>query len=123
MPKISESQWQKYEETGYLKLGKVMADGELATLQQRIDDIMMGTADVDYDRMLMQLDSTTGQYKDMGAQTNGHKGATLNYRKIQDLEYDRHFLAFMQSALMRDCLLYTSPSPRDLSTSRMPSSA
>ena len=23
----------------------------------------------------------------------------------------------------RDCLLYTSPSPRDLSTSRMPSSA
>ena len=25
--------------------------------------------------------------------------------------------------LIRDCLLYTSPSPRDLSTSRMPSSA
>ena len=25
--------------------------------------------------------------------------------------------------LLRDCLLYTSPSPRDLSTSRMPSSA
>ena len=24
---------------------------------------------------------------------------------------------------MRNCLLYTSPSPRDLSTSRMPSSA
>ena len=24
---------------------------------------------------------------------------------------------------LRDCLLYTSPSPRDLSTSRMPSSA
>ena len=26
-------------------------------------------------------------------------------------------------AVTRDCLLYTSPSPRDLSTSRMPSSA
>ena len=26
-------------------------------------------------------------------------------------------------ALQQDCLLYTSPSPRDLSTSRMPSSA
>ena len=25
--------------------------------------------------------------------------------------------------MVRDCLLYTSPSPRDLSTSRMPSSA
>ena len=28
-----------------------------------------------------------------------------------------------ESALGRTCLLYTSPSPRDLSTSRMPSSA
>ena len=27
------------------------------------------------------------------------------------------------SVLTEDCLLYTSPSPRDLSTSRMPSSA
>ena len=27
------------------------------------------------------------------------------------------------NALIDDCLLYTSPSPRDLSTSRMPSSA
>ena len=27
------------------------------------------------------------------------------------------------SALVDSCLLYTSPSPRDLSTSRMPSSA
>ena len=27
------------------------------------------------------------------------------------------------SGLHEDCLLYTSPSPRDLSTSRMPSSA
>ena len=29
----------------------------------------------------------------------------------------------MQTAMPRYCLLYTSPSPRDLSTSRMPSSA
>ena len=29
----------------------------------------------------------------------------------------------MKNALVPDCLLYTSPSPRDLSTSRMPSSA
>ena len=27
------------------------------------------------------------------------------------------------AGLPKDCLLYTSPSPRDLSTSRMPSSA
>ena len=29
----------------------------------------------------------------------------------------------VRSGLCKDCLLYTSPSPRDLSTSRMPSSA
>ena len=28
-----------------------------------------------------------------------------------------------QYDVLKDCLLYTSPSPRDLSTSRMPSSA
>ena len=28
-----------------------------------------------------------------------------------------------ETAVTNDCLLYTSPSPRDLSTSRMPSSA
>ena len=29
----------------------------------------------------------------------------------------------VMTGLSKDCLLYTSPSPRDLSTSRMPSSA
>ena len=36
------------------------------------------------------------------------------YAKTPGIEYDQHPLV---------CLLYTSPSPRDLSTSRMPSSA
>ena len=38
----------------------------------------------------------------------------------------RHFAKDMKSkgySIMYSCLLYTSPSPRDLSTSRMPSSA
>ena len=37
------------------------------------------------------------------------------------LEFVEHHLAHLASAY--NCLLYTSPSPRDLSTSRMPSSA
>ena len=32
-------------------------------------------------------------------------------------------MAIMANNQLQDCLLYTSPSPRDLSTSRMPSSA
>ena len=34
-----------------------------------------------------------------------------------------HFARFDVATLFHTCLLYTSPSPRDLSTSRMPSSA
>ena len=33
------------------------------------------------------------------------------------------FLLFIYAEVLGICLLYTSPSPRDLSTSRMPSSA
>ena len=36
---------------------------------------------------------------------------------------DREIIGDGRSVLCSSCLLYTSPSPRDLSTSRMPSSA
>ena len=36
---------------------------------------------------------------------------------------DKEALVYYRHGLDRGCLLYTSPSPRDLSTSRMPSSA
>ena len=39
-------------------------------------------------------------------------------KKLDELMYEREI-----TAMMKLCLLYTSPSPRDLSTSRMPSSA
>ena len=57
----------------------------------------------------------------------------LNLEDLKNLEsFDRVFIAMhgyqgesgsLQKELTRLCLLYTSPSPRDLSTSRMPSSA
>ncbi|MBV7334044.1 phytanoyl-CoA dioxygenase family protein [Chloroflexi bacterium TSY] len=97
---LTDEQWQQYETQGYLRLGKVLSDEELATLQQRMDDIMLGRAPLDYDRMLMQLDREPGTGK-MGPQTKGHKGATLSYRKIQDLEFDPLFLAYMRKPLFR----------------------
>ena len=42
--------------------------------------------------------------------------------KIIKLIADR-FKEIHKVTKLKDCLLYTSPSPRDLSTSRMPSSA
>jgi len=63
---------------------------------------MLGTAEVDYDRLLMQLDSTTGEYKDAPEQSNGFKGATLAYRKIQNLEHDDVFGAYLNQPLFRE---------------------
>ena len=53
---------------------------------------------------------------------------TLRTVLVQRLRQDGHLAAAVGSAaeaidLCRDCLLYTSPSPRDQSGSRMPSSA
>ena len=70
-------------------------------LQQEIDAIMLGTADVPYESIMMQLDSTTGSYADMGAQTLGHKGPSLNYRKIQNLDLDPVFMSYMRAPLFR----------------------
>lgn len=99
---ISEEQWNQYEQAGYFKLGKLLSDEDLAGLQQRINDIMLGRAAVDYDRMLMQLDSNDGQYENAGVQSKGFKGATVNYRKIQELEYDPSFLSYMQRPIFRE---------------------
>ncbi|MGH7214607.1 MAG: phytanoyl-CoA dioxygenase family protein [Tepidisphaeraceae bacterium] len=99
---ITDKQWAEYQETGYLRIGQVLNDRELKALQTRIDDIMLGKADVDYDRMLMQLDSSSGTYADAGQQTKGHKGSHLNYRKIQELEFDPLFLEYIQRPIFRE---------------------
>eukprot|EP00831_Metopus_contortus_P062948 TRINITY_DN55221_c0_g1_i1.p1 TRINITY_DN55221_c0_g1~~TRINITY_DN55221_c0_g1_i1.p1 ORF type:complete len:160 (-),score=32.29 TRINITY_DN55221_c0_g1_i1:108-557(-) len=46
-----------------------------------------------------------------------------NDRKISDQIKSITIKATLKKATFNSCLLYTSPSPRDLSTSRMPSSA
>ena len=67
---LTENQWQQYESQGYLRLGKMVTDDELTTLQKRMDDIMLVRAPLDYDRMLMQLnrEPSTGR---PGPQTKG----------------------------------------------------
>jgi len=102
MDHLTDSQWAEFQEQGYLKLGKLLNDRDLAALCQRIDDIMLGRAEIDYDKILMQLDSIDGAYHNAGVQSRGHKGSTLNYRKIQDLEYDPLFLDFMQRPIFAD---------------------
>lgn len=103
---ISSEQWAQYERDGYIKLGQVLSDADLAALQTRCDDIMLGKANLDYDRIMMQLDSEDGAYENAPAQTKGFKGATLNYRKMQDLEYDPLFLEYMQRPVFKEICDY-----------------
>ena len=72
---INENQWKNFEQKGYLHLGSVMDNGELGRLQQRIDEIMLGTADIDYSQIMMQLDRDPHREgKHPAPQTKGHKG-------------------------------------------------
>ena len=100
MDRLTDEQWEQFQSSGYLHLGRVAGAAELDALKQRIDDVMLGAAPLDYGRMLMQLDVVEGR-EGPGPQTRGHKGATLNYRKIQDLEFDDLYLAYMQKPLFR----------------------
>lgn len=99
--RLSTAQWQQYQCDGFIRLGKLLDGDPLLAMQNRIDAIMLGKADVNYDRLLMQLDSDTGKYEDAGGQSRGHKGCTLGYRKIQDLEFDPLFLRFMQRPIFQ----------------------
>jgi len=96
---ISREEWEAFGRDGFLRLGQVVSNEEVAALQVRMDDIMLGRADVDYERMMMQLDRVDGADSAPGPQSYGFKGATLAYRKIQDLEYDELFLAYLQNPL------------------------
>ena len=99
--RISEPVWERFEREGYVRLGRVMDDQRLAAMRLRIDDIMLGAPSVDYERVRMQLDVDPQRDGNPGPMSVGHKGATLNYRKIEQLEYDPTFLAYMKQPLLR----------------------
>ena len=124
---LADAQWYKFLEDGFLLLGPVASETELAALNVRLDDIMMGR--VNYGpRLLMQLDanannsgSTSAQagggsateyalYQAAGAatvgQTVGFKGPSLAYRKIGEaqagLEVDDVFHTFQKKDVFRN---------------------
>ena len=96
---ITEDQWQQYEQKGYLRLGKVLPEPELAAFQERLNQIMLGK--VQHPTLQMQLD-TGGAYEDLPEAVVGFPGATLGYRKIQGLEADPFILEFIRRDLFRD---------------------
>ena len=98
-PALSDEELKAFHDQGYVRLGKVAPNHEIDALCQRIDDIMLGK--IHYDNMLMQLCPSAGNLE-LSRQTKTFKGSSLKYRKIQDLEQDPLFLAYMQAPLFRD---------------------
>ncbi len=98
-PTLSDQELEMFHEQGYVRLGKVAPDEQVEALCLRIDDIMLGN--IHYDNMLMQLCPSAGD-PELSKQTKMFKGSSLKYRKIQDLEQDPLFLAYMQHPLFRD---------------------
>ena len=83
---------------------------------------MLISKDIDINRLGEQITSTNEVIKENNAQAERKNNILL--ARIEELKKGlqnlREDVEFYQSL---NCLLYTSPSPRDLSTSRMPSSA
>ena len=86
------------------------------------DALALGTS-LPYEKVSVQNDDLIAlQYT--GGTTGVAKGAMLSHNNIcSNIFQTLQHLHPILSAEAEDCLLYTSPSPRDLSTSRMPSSA
>jgi phytanoyl-CoA hydroxylase len=83
-------------ELGYARLGPVLDEAGLAALRERADDLMLGR--VTYPCLFFQRDTESGRYDDL-AFGKGYEGAMLNYRKVEKLEKDPLFLAWIANPL------------------------
>ena len=90
---FDDAHHEQFMDQGYLRLGNVLSPDELAALQQRIDDIMLGR--VRYEHMRLQVVEEDGKVR----RTMGNEVQTLAYRRIDDLEQDPLFLAYIQTPL------------------------
>ncbi|MEP6915169.1 MAG: phytanoyl-CoA dioxygenase family protein [Acidobacteriota bacterium] len=96
---LSEQQWSEYERLGYLTLPSILAEPELAQLQRRMDEIMLGQ--VSYPELQFQLD-TGGPYEDLPDPVPQNSAPTLAYRKVQGLEADPMVLDLIRRPVFRD---------------------
>ena len=102
MEQLTDKDWSRFEADGFLKLGRVVCAEELDVLRKRLDDIMSGTADLEYGVLIMQLDRVSKEEESPGPMTRGFKGPSLNYRKLEGLEIDPEFLQYMRNPLFRE---------------------
>ena len=85
-----------FDAFGYARLGPVVAAETVATLGARLDDLL--SARVRHEGLFFQRDSASGRYEDL-AFGDGWQGPSPDYRKIEKLELDPLFLAFLRNPL------------------------
>lgn len=81
---------------GYARLGKVLGHDGLEELRERAQELMLGK--VTYPGLFFQLDATTGRYEDTPIGL-GWQGPSLRYRKLEKLELDDRFRAWLENPL------------------------
>ena len=101
-----------------LLTGRIVNDNVLAVANKRIREHYVDKGFLDVD---IAMEQTPDTLFDNGTKLRIHidKGEKV---KVDQIRF-HGVTAFEADDLAKNCLLYTSPSPRDLSTSRMPSSA
>ena len=106
--------------------GAPLDEAEVWEIRDSATCIMMQQADaakMTESRGYLDIDPENGWYdwqmlrRELGRKPDLDPGARVDYINSQDEGYQR---TIKQA---QDCLLYTSPSPRDATLSRMPSSA
>jgi phytanoyl-CoA hydroxylase len=85
-----------FTEHGYARLGRVLGEAGLVSLREQSDRVMLG--EVEYPGLFFQLDTDTGRYEDL-AFKKGYQGPSLNYRKVEKLEKDPLFFAWINNPL------------------------
>lgn len=93
---LSEAQWREYDQSGFVRLGKVLEPEAVAVLKQRADDLALGV--VTNPAVQMQLD-TGGDYEELAQAVDHFPEGTLLYRKIQGLETDELFSPLVRHPL------------------------
>jgi hypothetical protein len=83
-----------YAEHGWARLGRLASDEALAMLRARADAIMLG--EVTYPGLFFQIDAKSGSYDDL-TYGKGWEGPSLDYRKIEKLEQDPLYRAWLSN--------------------------
>jgi ectoine hydroxylase-related dioxygenase (phytanoyl-CoA dioxygenase family) len=89
----------KYDQDGLFVVQKLFSEETIASLAEITDHLMSGQRKLN--GMFFQLDPNSESYADVDFSITTFQGASLNYRKIKDLEYIPEFLEAIQVSDLR----------------------